>query len=151
MPGEPKPETGKIGPMSSKAGIRGEAGMNPGPLAVFLPLPPPSLGPTGVVQLPMMYLLGMLASTMESFSGKDAARYLEKLEQRAKLDDWTKEKTLKLLKFKCVGEPHSYIRLDSSLDALTYLVLRKKLMAKLTPIRLPGKNQLNLSRCFQGS
>lgn len=107
-----------------------------------LPLAPPA-------RVPMMYSLGMIATTLDNFSGKDAARYLERLEQRSKLDGWTEEETLRLLKFKCVGDAYTFLKLDSTLDSLSYAELKKRFLAKFTPIRLPGENQLNLSRCYQ--
>lgn len=91
----------------------------------------------------------MIATTLENFSGKVAGRYLERLEQRAKLGRWTEEKTLRLLKFKCIGDRYSFLKSDSALVNLVYVELKKRILAKFTPLRLPGKNQINLTHCYQ--
>lgn len=134
-------------------GATGAGGPNvppsPGNQNIFnfpLPMAPPV---HAAARVPMMYSLGMIATTLENFSGKEAGRYLERLEQRAKLDGWTEEETLRLLKFKCIGDAYSFLKSDSSLDNLVYVELKKRILAKFTPLRLPGENQLNLSRCYQ--
>lgn len=102
-----------------------------------------------VLRLPMMYSLGMIATTLDNFTGRDVTWYLEKLEQRAKLDGWSEGDTLKLLKFKCAGEAQSFLKANPDLDSLDYAGLREKLIDKFSPTRLPGENQLKLSRCYQ--
>lgn len=103
----------------------------------------------GISRIPAMYSLGMIASTLEDFNGKGVGRYLEKLEQRARLDGWSEEETLKLLKYKCVGEAYDFLRSDSSLDGLNFRALKAKLIANFSISRLPGERQFNLSRCYQ--
>ncbi|KAG5873050.1 hypothetical protein JTB14_010533 [Gonioctena quinquepunctata] len=92
---------------------------------------------------------GMIASTLDNFSGKEVIRYFEKLEQRASLDSWTEEQTLKLLKFKLIGEAYSFFKSDHSLNLLSFVEIKARFIEKFLPIKLPGENQLNLSRCFQ--
>ncbi|KAG5866784.1 hypothetical protein JTB14_028213 [Gonioctena quinquepunctata] len=60
--------------------------------------------PITSLRVPAMYSLGMVATTLDDFSGKDAERYFEKLELRSKLDGWTEDETVKLLKFKLIGK-----------------------------------------------
>lgn len=103
----------------------------------------------GNLRVPAVYTLGMVAATLDNFSGRDVVRYLEKLEQRAKLDNWTEVETLNLLKFKCVGAAYEFLKSDTSLDELDYRALKAKLIGNFAPTVLPGENQLNLSRCYQ--
>ncbi|KAJ8962461.1 hypothetical protein NQ314_005723 [Rhamnusium bicolor] len=112
-------------------------------------LPGPSQNLGAVPRAPAMYSLGMIASTIENFNGRDVVRYLEKLEQRARLDGWTEDETLRLLKFKCVGEAYDFLKSDASLDGLNFWALKARLIANFGISRLPGDNQLNLSRCYQ--
>lgn len=70
---------------------------------------------TRVAFTAMMYSLGMIAITLENFSEKDAARYLERLEHLCKLDGWSEEEILKLVKFKCVGEAYNWFDLELDL------------------------------------
>lgn len=93
--------------------------------------------------------LGIIATTLTDFTGRDPARYLDKLEQRAKLDDWTEEITLKLLKFKFTGAAHDFFKSEPSLDGLNYSELKSKLLTKFSPKRLPGESLYKLSQCYQ--
>lgn len=101
------------------------------------------------ITLPMMYPLGIIAATIDSFSGKDVARYLEKLEQRASLDGWSEDQTVKLLKCKLVGDAYNFFKSDPTLDTLSYVDFKNRLIQKFLPLKLPGENQLILSRCYQ--
>lgn len=107
----------------------------------------PELG--NISRIPAMYSLGMIAATLEDFNGRNVSRYLEKLEQRARLDKWTEAETLQLLKFKCVGDAYDFFRADTSLDGLSFRDLKARLISKFAVTRLPGESQLNLSRCYQ--
>lgn len=110
----------------------------------------PAQGHSGTItRVPMMYSLGMIASTLENFNGKGAKRYLEKLEQRSRLDGWSEEETLQILKYKCVGEAYDFLRADPTVEGLTFRELKSRLIANFEPIGLPGENQLNLSKCYQ--
>ncbi|KAG5876857.1 hypothetical protein JTB14_021858 [Gonioctena quinquepunctata] len=111
-------------------------------------VPISTTAPTSL-RVPAMYSLGMVATTLDDFSGKDAERYFEKLELRSKLDGWTEDETVKLLKFKLIGEAYSYLKSDTGLDSLSYYDLKNKFLKKFTPSKLPGESQWNLSRCFQ--
>ncbi|KAG5874910.1 hypothetical protein JTB14_028480 [Gonioctena quinquepunctata] len=66
-----------------------------------------------------------------------------------KLDGWTEDETVKLLKFKLIGEAYSYLKSDTGLDSPSYYDLKNKFLKKFTPSKLPGESQWNLSRCFQ--
>lgn len=64
--------------------------MNPNGEVNNAALPPPF-----IPQIP----LGMVANTVDAFSGKENPKlYFDKLEQRAVLDNWTEDTTLKLFK-----------------------------------------------------
>lgn len=115
-------------------------GRNSPPMQVNLPPP--------VMQVPT-YPLGMIAATLDSFSGKNAVQYFEKLERRSNLDGWTEGQTLQLAKFKLEGEAYNFFKSDPTLDALTYADLKNKFITKFLPIKLPGEAQLNFSRCYQ--
>ncbi|KAG5867348.1 hypothetical protein JTB14_038394 [Gonioctena quinquepunctata] len=90
-------------------------------------VPISTTAPTSL-RVPAMYLLGMVATTLDDFSGKDAERYFEKLELRSKLDGWTEDETVKLLKFKLIGEAYSYLKSDTGLDSLSYYDLKNKFL-----------------------
>ncbi|KAG5874211.1 hypothetical protein JTB14_019186 [Gonioctena quinquepunctata] len=111
-------------------------------------VPISTTAPTSL-RVPAMYSLGMVATTLDDFSGKDAERYFEKLELRSKLDGWTEDETVKLLKLKLIGEAYNYLKSDTGLDSLSYYDLKNKFLKKFTPSKLPGESQWNLSRCFQ--
>ncbi|KAG5870106.1 hypothetical protein JTB14_021423 [Gonioctena quinquepunctata] len=70
-------------------------------------VPISTTAPTSL-RMPALYSLGMEASTLDNFSGKDAERYFEKLELRSKLDGWAEDETVKLLKFKLIGGAYNY-------------------------------------------
>ncbi|KAG5862124.1 hypothetical protein JTB14_034070 [Gonioctena quinquepunctata] len=101
--------------------------------------------PTGM-RVPAMYLLGMVATNLDNFFGKDAERYFEKLELRSKLDGWTEDETVKLLKFKLIGEANNYLKSDSGLYSLSYFYLRNKYLKKFTPSKLPGEKKFSETR-----
>ncbi|XP_074040000.1 uncharacterized protein [Leptinotarsa decemlineata] len=101
------------------------------------------------MMMPMAYSLGMIASTLDVFSGKEVIKYFEKLEQRSSLDGWSEDQTVKLLKFKLVGEAYNFFKADPNLDTLSYSDLKARFIGKFRPIKLPGENQLMLSRCYQ--
>lgn len=105
--------------------------------------------PTVPAIISATYPLGMIAATLESFSGKDAVRYFEKMEQRSSLDGWSEEQTLKLIKFKLTGEAYNFFKADPTLDTLTFNDLKARFIRKFLPIKLPGEAQLNFSRCYQ--
>ncbi|KAG5871239.1 hypothetical protein JTB14_007119 [Gonioctena quinquepunctata] len=75
-------------------------------------VPISTTAPTSL-RVPAMYSLGMVATTLDDFSGKDAERYFEKLELRSKLDGWTEDETVKSLKFKLIGEAYNYLKSDT--------------------------------------
>ncbi|KAJ8976010.1 hypothetical protein NQ317_003825 [Molorchus minor] len=121
----------------------------PGPSGLQ-PVGAPPLFVPGVVQrIPAMYSLGMIASTLDNCTGKDIHRYLEKLELRAKLDGWSEDETLNLLKFKCVGAAYDFLKSDSNLDRLNYRELKSKLVRNFAITKLPGESQYELSKCYQ--
>ncbi|KAG5885864.1 hypothetical protein JTB14_013875 [Gonioctena quinquepunctata] len=111
-------------------------------------VPISTTAPTSL-RVPAIYSLGIVATTLDNFSGKDAERYLKKLELRSKVDGWTEDETVKLLKFKLIGEAYSYLKSDTGLDSLSYYDLKNIFLKKFTPSKLPGESQWNLSRCFQ--
>lgn len=96
-----------------------------------------------------MPTMGMLASSIESCSGTNIVEYFDKLEQRAKLDGWDETITLKLFKFKLIGEAISYFRSRPELDTLTYAELKKEFCRKFARIILPGEALLKLSQVRQ--
>ncbi|KAJ8970788.1 hypothetical protein NQ317_008299 [Molorchus minor] len=121
----------------------------PGPSGLQ-PVGAPTLFVPGAVQrIPTMYSLGMIASTLDNCTGKDIHRYLEKLELRAKLDGWSEDETLNLLKFKCVGAAYDFLKSDSNLDSLNYRELKSKLVRNFAVTKLPGESQYELSKCYQ--
>lgn len=103
----------------------------------------PSAGHTAV------YSLGMLAATFECFSGKEVKRYFEKVELRSRLDNLSEKDTLNVIKFKLLGEAYEYFKSDPNLYTLDYAGFKNKFIKRFSAIRLPGENQLNLSKCYQ--
>lgn len=99
--------------------------------------------------IPMAYSLGMVAATLDNFSGKNVLQYFEKLEQRASLDGWSEDETVKLFKFKLAGEAYQFFKSDSNLNNLSFRDLKARFIEKFLPTKLPGENQLILSRCYQ--
>ncbi|XP_045472900.1 uncharacterized protein LOC123679403 [Harmonia axyridis] len=97
-----------------------------------------------------LYSLGMMSTTLGNFTGKEALRYFDELELRAKLEGWSEDKTLTLLKLKLEGEAYIYFKSDITLNSLTYAELKLRLIQKFTSQKLPGECQWNLSGCMQG-
>ncbi|KAK4887480.1 hypothetical protein RN001_003751 [Aquatica leii] len=95
--------------------------------------------------------LGMIANTLESFSGRQDVRdYFEKLEHRASLDGWSDEITLKLVKFRLTGEAYQFYKSDAAVyNETNYSIFKKKMYGKFLPARIPGQALLRLSKCYQ--
>lgn len=96
--------------------------------------------------------LGMIANTVDSFSGKEKVRdYFEKIEQRAKLDNWDEQTTIKIIKYRLTGEACKYFKTDKNLDSdtISYDDFKNKFIKKFTPVSIPGENMLKLGRTFQ--
>lgn len=74
----------------------------------------------------------MVSITLESFSRKDAGRYFEKLELRAKLIGWSEKDTLMLLKLKLVGDDYNYFKSDPASNSIDYLDQKNEFLQKFT-------------------
>uniref|UniRef100_V5GVE6 Retrotransposon gag domain-containing protein n=1 Tax=Anoplophora glabripennis TaxID=217634 RepID=V5GVE6_ANOGL len=97
---------------------------------------------------PMMaYSLGMV--TVDNVTGKDISRYFDRLEQRAELDGWTELETLRIFKYKCIGDAYDFLSSDSTLRELGYRDLKAKFLEHFATTLLPGEYQLSLNKCYQ--
>lgn len=93
---------------------------------------------------------GMVANTVEPFSGKfDVKRYFEKVEQRAKLDDWSEKTTLNIIKFRLTGDAYNYFKTDLTLDTVSYAEFKAKFIKRFSPVLIPGQALGNLTKCYQ--
>lgn len=95
--------------------------------------------------------LGMIANTVESFSGKEKIiEYFDKLEIRAKLDFWDEATTLNILKYRLTGEAYRYYKTDqSTFDTLDYTNFKNKLIKQFSPTTVPGQALIKLNKCYQ--
>lgn len=96
-----------------------------------------------------MYPLGVLASSFDSFNGKDPKRYFDKVELRAKLDNLSESNTLNLVKLKLTGDAYEFFNSDPSLDMLGYTEFKNKILARFVKIEPPGSYHLELMKIFQ--
>lgn len=103
--------------------------------------------PAGAVQSFMS--LGMIANTVEAFSGKDVRNYFEKFEKRSKLDNWSEDVSLNLIKYRLTGEAYNFFKSDKSLDTIKYTEFKNRFVAQFSPIKIPGQALINLGRCYQ--
>lgn len=108
-----------------------------------------------ILTTPMMVTpisLGMLAGTVESFSGRENVKlYFERLEQRAILDNWNETQMLHIVRYRLSGEAYKFYKAETNLQSnqVTYVELREKLIKKFTPRKLPGEALGKLMRAFQ--
>lgn len=96
--------------------------------------------------------LGMIANTVQSFSGKEKVEeYFEKIEQRSKLDDWDESTTLKIIKFRLTGDAYKFYKSDKNLmsDTINYAEFKSKFIKKFSPVSIPGENLIKLGKTFQ--
>lgn len=101
---------------------------------------------------PQVLSLGMVANTVESFSGRERVEeYFEKIELRSRLDQWDQKTTLDIIRYRLTGEAYRYLKTDPELESPTiaYSDFKEKFIARFSPIRIPGENLIKLSRCFQ--
>lgn len=118
------------------------------------PVTTPNVPPVfpNVPNVPMALSLGMIANTVDSFSGKERVEeYFEKIELRSKLDNWDKATTLTIVKFRLSGEAYRFLKSEPSLEAATisYEEFKKRFIKRFSPIRIPGEALLKLGKCFQ--
>lgn len=72
----------------------------------------PGVAPA-VPVFPTGFTLGMIANTVESFSGKERVEeYFEKIELRAKLDNWNEATTATIVKFRLTGDAYQFYKSD---------------------------------------
>lgn len=99
---------------------------------------------------PFFCTLGMIAGTVDTFSGKGSAKeYYKKLKERAALDDWSDTVLLKIIRYRLTGDALKYYESEPELANLTTDDLIKKLVEKFTATKIPGEALLKLSKCFQ--
>lgn len=96
--------------------------------------------------------MGMIANTVESFSGKENVReYFEKIELRARLDNWDRQITVDIIRYRLSGEAYRFLKSDLHLEShdISYEELKEKFMKRLSPITVPGESLIKLTRCYQ--
>lgn len=93
---------------------------------------------------------GMIANTVDQFTGRyNAKRYFEKIEQRAKLDDWSEQTTLNIIKYRLTGDAYDYFKTDLTLAAANYENFKAKFIKRFSPVVIPGQALGNLNKCYQ--
>lgn len=113
------------------------------------PAPPAVVAQPAVAAVQTMSL-GMIANTVESFTGKgNVKRYFEKFEQRAKLDNWTQDQGLQIFKYRLSGDAYNFFTVDKSLHTLSFVELKEKFIKRFEPFKVPGRELANLNKCFQ--
>lgn len=104
-------------------------------------------------QIPNMGMsIGMIAMTVDSFSGRESvSEYFEKIELRARLDNWDMKTTVDIVKFRLSGEAYKFLKTDPTLEAanISYDDFKKAFIKRFSPIRIPGEALIKLSRCYQ--
>lgn len=96
--------------------------------------------------------LGMIANTVESFSGNERVEeYFEKIELRSRLDQWDQKTTIDIVRYRLTGEAYRFLKTDPELESpnIGYFEFKEKFIARFSPVRIPGENLIKLSRCFQ--
>lgn len=107
---------------------------------------------SGLGQTPMIaYPLSHLASSFEAFSGNNVARYFERVELRAKIDNLGEAETLKLIKYNLKGEAYDWYKSLPTLDQLSYREFKTKALQRFQVATTPGQALVNLGRCYQRS
>lgn len=102
--------------------------------------------------IPQALSLGMIANTVESFSGKErVTEYFEKIRLRARLDNWDEKTTIDIVKFRLTGEAYRFLKTDPALESptITFTEFEEKFIKRFAPIKIPGEALIKLSRCFQ--
>lgn len=116
---------------------------------------PPKHLPTGssaTVETQRIMTLGMIANTVDCFSGRERVReYFDKIELRARLDNWDEKTTLNIIKYRLTGNAYQFYKSDSTLDSelVGYATFKERLIKKFSPVTLPGEALLNLTKCYQ--
>lgn len=96
--------------------------------------------------------LGMIANTVESFSGNERVQeYFEKIELRSRLDQWDVKTTLDIIRYRLTGEAYRFLKTDPELENpnIAYPDFKDKFIARFAPVKVPGENLIKLTRCFQ--
>lgn len=77
--------------------------------------------------------------------------FFSKIEQRAKIDQWTEKQTLSVLKYHLTGHAFNYLETEPKLNEpeLSYAEFKQALLKKFGRRVIPGQGQINLSRCVQ--
>lgn len=130
---------------------------NAGAAAAGQAPPPPANNPPqqmqqGQVVLPPGFSLGMVANTVESFSGKERVEeYFEKIEIRARLDNWDEKTTIDIIRLRLTGEAYRFFKTDPclALPAISYADFKEKFVKRFAPIQVPGEALIKLGRCVQ--
>lgn len=95
------------------------------------------------------YPLSHLATTFESFSGGNVARYFERVELRARIDNLGELETLRLIKYNLKGEAYEWFKSLPTLDQLSYKDFKEKALQRFQVTVIPGNALVNLGRCYQ--
>lgn len=102
--------------------------------------------------IPQTLSLGMVANTVESFSGRErVTEYFEKIRLRARLDNWDEKTTVDIVKFRLTGEAYRFLKTDPAFEdpTLSFTDFEDKFIKRFSPIKIPGEALMKLSRCFQ--
>ncbi|XP_031334243.1 GATA zinc finger domain-containing protein 14-like [Photinus pyralis] len=92
---------------------------------------------------------GLIATTVESFDGRNVKEYFRKLEIRARLDNWTQETTLDILIYRLSGDAYKFFWADDKLKDQTYDELKQTFIKKFSPTKIPGEALIRLSKSYQ--
>lgn len=93
---------------------------------------------------------GMVANTVEQFSGKFNAKiYFEKVEQRSKLDEWSEQVTLNIIKYRLTGDAYNFFKTDPTLDRINYTEFKARFIKRFSPVIVPGQGLIYLNKCYQ--